>query len=106
MLKLHNVHGNKMLASLWLWVRLVTCDEEESCVHDGRTRQHCRHECIVTWAIHERDVPCEDQWRVALSAVNHIRFFRAERFETLGWLTIHALVELGISVAKLDRDIS
>lgn len=72
-LELHNVHGNKMLTSLWLGVGLITRNEEESCVHDGRTRQHCRHEGIVTWAIHERDVPREDQWRVALFAVYRIR---------------------------------
>jgi len=56
MLETHDINSNQMLSSLRLWVWLISSDEQECSVHDGRTCKHSSHEGIVTWAIDKRDV--------------------------------------------------
>ena len=52
-LETHDIDSNQMLSRLWLWVRLISCDEKECSVHDCCTGEHSSHESIVTWAINE-----------------------------------------------------
>ena len=47
----------------------------------------------------------QNERRVAEVAIGRIGLVRAERFEAVGWLAVDALVELGVGVAELDRDI-
>ena len=59
----------------------------------------------MTWTIDEGDVTGQNERRVAFGAIGRIGLVRAERFEAVGWLATDALVELGVGVAELDRDI-
>ena len=59
----------------------------------------------MTWTIDEGDVTSQNERRVAEVAIGRIGLVRAERFEAVGRLTVDALVELGVGVAELDRDI-
>ena len=61
-----------MLTRLRLRVGLVSGDEQKRGVHDGRTGQHRSHERIVTRAIHEGDMPRENELSLAYLAVGHV----------------------------------
>ena len=47
----------------------------------------------------------QNERRVAEIAIGGVGLVRAERFEAIGWLAADALVELGVGVTELDRDI-
>ena len=104
-LKSHDVHSDQMLSSLRLRVRLIAGDEQKSGVHDRSARQHCRHEGVVPRAVNEGDVAGQNERRVTQGAIRGVGLVRAERFEAVGRLAVDALVELGVRVAKLDRDV-
>lgn len=74
-LETHDVNSNQMLSRLWLWIRLISCDEQECSVHNSCTSQHRSHESIVTWAINKRDMPVEYHISVAAfdNAFNVVR---------------------------------
>lgn len=48
----------------------------------------------------------QDKWRVTVLAIDGIRLARVVRGKAIGGLTRHTLVQLGVSVSKLDRDVS
>jgi hypothetical protein len=51
--KVHDGNSSQMLTGLWLRTRLVSCNKQESRVHDCCTSKHGSHQDIVTWAINE-----------------------------------------------------
>ena len=60
----------------------------------------------MTWAIDERDMSLENQWRAALFTVDIVRLLRVERLVAVGSLTAWALVELSVGVTELDGDVT
>ena len=50
-------------------------------------------------------MPREHQWRVALLTIDRIGLLRVERLEALGRLAVHALVQFGVRVAQLNRNV-
>ena len=48
----------------------------------------------------------KDKWRVTVLAIDSIRLARVVRSEAIGGLTRNTLVQLGVGISKLDRDVS
>jgi len=63
--QLHDIDSDQVLTSLRLRVRVVSCDEEQGCVHDCSTSKHSGHEGIVTGTIDKRDVSYKHEVRGA-----------------------------------------
>lgn len=60
----------------------------------------------MTWAIDEGDMARQDELTATCSALYRIRLSRVEGGVRIRSFTCRALVELGVGIAELDRNVS
>ena len=105
MFQFHDLNSREMFRSLRLGTRLIAGNEEQGSVHDGGPVQHGGHQDVVAGAVHEADVPHQ----VVLEPVHQeaVLLGRAGRGVAHGSLALGVvgLVDLGVGVAELDRDV-
>lgn len=106
--KLHDVDGDQVLTSLGLRVRVISCDKEQSCVHDSSASKHRCHQGIVAGAINKRDVSHKDKVRRAaiIGAHDLVRVRRAKRLEAIGSRASWTLEKLCVGITKFDCNVT
>lgn len=105
-LELHDLHGSKVLRSLRLRAALVTCNQQECCIHYSSTVEHGSHENIVAGAVNKGDVATELPG--SLLILEDVSGVGAAGSEGTGFGAVRrdTLVNLGIGISELDGNVT